>query len=342
MPKTLRVIDFGPVSPLRSQTTYHAIAYGVSAGAPPTLSFARPTASYVCLGYHRSLSEVDRDYCRASGLEILRRMVGGGPVYLDPDQLFFQICLPAASVPASRSQATRRYLEPAVASFRALGVPAALDEDLEICVGDQKICGHGAGQIEDAVVVCGNLIERFDHRRATRVLALSDPSQRAQTLALMRRFVAATPVDPEDFKEAMITSYADALGLSALPGALNGCEREALVGLDESFASQTWLAGPPRPSPREDSRPRPCQVKVRAGVFTFAASCNGAHVVAGVVKGMIELVALRDRDLNGSRTEAERAVTGVALGSVEPALARFGEPGRRLAAAFARAQPGRL
>ena len=83
-------------------------------------------------------------------------------------------------------------LEPAVTAFGAVGVPARLDEDLEVCVGDRKICGHGAGQIEQAVVLCGNLIERFDYERAARVLAMADPAQRDQTLVLMRRFVAAT------------------------------------------------------------------------------------------------------------------------------------------------------
>ena len=38
-------------------------------------------------------------------------------------------------------------LEPAVTAFRTVGVPASLDDELEICVGDRKICGHGAGQI---------------------------------------------------------------------------------------------------------------------------------------------------------------------------------------------------
>ena len=184
--------------------------------------FTRPAAPYVCLGYHRGIDEVDHDYCQANGLPVLRRMVGGGPVYLDADQLFFQICLPARAVPAARWQALRMLLEPAVTAFRAVGVPAVLDDDLEICVGERKICGHGAGQIEDAVVVCGNLIERFDHERAARVLALADPAQRDQTLALMRRFVAATPVDPAAFQAAMISAYAAALGLDAVPGELTG------------------------------------------------------------------------------------------------------------------------
>ena len=106
----LRVVDFGLSSPLRSQTLWHAIGFGVSAGAPTTLSFTRPAAPYVCLGYHGALDDVDQEYCRAHGLPVLRRMVGGGTVYLDADQVFFQICLPAQAVPPVRWRALRMLL----------------------------------------------------------------------------------------------------------------------------------------------------------------------------------------------------------------------------------------
>jgi len=338
----LRVIDFGHSSPLRSQTLWHAVAYGVSAGAPATLSFVRPAEPYVCLGYHRDVAEIDLDYCRTNRLPLLRRMVGGGPVYLDQGQLFFQICLPSRSLPAIRSQALRRLLEPAVTAFHAVGVPAVLDDELEICVGDRKICGHGAGQIEDGVVVCGNLIETFDHERATRVLALSDPVHREVTLALMRRFVAATPVDPAAFRAAMAEAYSSAFGLSGAPGELSGIERKTLTDLDERFSSDGWLAGTRRSGEATVAAPRARQIKVRAGIWTFAATYDGARVTASVVRGRIEQVHLYDRALNGSSREVERAVTGIGLHSVAQVLAGFGDPGRRLATAFATADPGRI
>jgi lipoate-protein ligase A len=342
MAEPLRVIDFGPSPALRSQTLWHAICYGVSAGAPATLSFTRPAAPYVCLGYHRGTDEVDHGYCRASGLPVLRRMVGGGPVYLDSDQLLFQICLPARAVPAARWQALRLLLGPAVSAFRAAGVPAELDGDLEICLGDRKICGHGAGQIEDAVVVCGNLIERFDHERAVRVLALADADQQAQTLALMRRFVTATPVGPAAFQAAMTTAYAAELGYTAVAGGLTTTERTAVAELDDRFSSVGWLAGPDRPAPPAGAGPRARKVKVRAGVWTFAAEHDGARVAAGVVRGTIDQVRLRAVGLNGSARRAELALTGIPLCSVTDVLAGFGEPGRRLAAAFAAAGSGRF
>jgi lipoate-protein ligase A len=340
--ETLRVIDFGQSAPLRSQTLWHAVAYGVAAGAPATLSFTRPAAAYVCLGYHRGLEEVDSQYCRANGLPVLRRMVGGGPVYLDRDQLFFQICLPSALVPPARPQALRMLLEPAVTAFRAVGVPAELDGELEICVGDRKVCGYGAGQIDDAVVVCGNLIESFDHERATRVLAIADPAQRDQTLALMRRFVAATPVDPVAFRAALVDAYAARLGLAPVPGGLSETERRALEDLDEKFASEGWLGGPRRPAPPGGRPVRARQVKVRAGVWTLGATHEGARVAAAVVGGTIREVHLEDSGLNGSSRQVEEALEGVPLHSVGEVLAGFGEPGCRLAAAFDLAEMGRL
>jgi lipoate---protein ligase len=352
MPDELRVIDFGRVTPLRSQTLWHAVAYGVSDGAPPTLSFARPSAPYVCLGYHRGLDEVDQQYCRAHGLPVYRRMVGGGPVYLDDGQLFFQICLPARMVPASRLAALRTLLEPAVTAFQAAGVAAELDDDTEICLGDRKICGHGAGQIEDAVVVCGNLIERFDHQRATRVLALGDPALRAETLRLMRQYVAATPANAAAFQAAMAGAYASALGLQALPGGLTDGERAAAARLDERFTGSGWLTGPARPparEPAETGRTGPRQrvqhfrqVKVRAGVWAFAAGTDSARVVASVVRGKVARARLSAAGLNGQARAAERALAGVPLGSAPDVLARFGAPGRQLAAAFAAADPRRL
>ena len=339
MAEALRVIDFGTCSPLRSQTLWHAVAYGVSAGAPATLSFTRPAAPYVCLGFHRAPDEVDHGYCRAQQLPVSRRMVGGGPVYLDADQLFFQISVPARAVPALRALALRRLLEPAVAAFSAVGVPAVLDDDLEIGAGERKICGHGAGQVEDAVVVCGNLIERFDHERATGVLALAEPAQRDQTLALMRRFVAATPVDAVCFQAAMVDAYSAAFGLAPVAGELDRTERAALDDLDDRFCTSEWLAGPGgHGSVAAAGQPR--RVKVRAGVLDFAAHHDGAHVVASVVRGTLEEVSVRADGLNGLAPEAERALRGAPLSSVTDVLARFGEPGQRLAAAFATAGPG--
>ena len=329
--RELRVIDFGRVSALRSQTLWHALAYGVSAGGPPTLSFMRPSRPYVGLGYHRRLEEADMDACREAGWPVFRRMVGGGVVYLDEHQQFFQICLPVKDVPRSREQALRRLLTPAVETFRAVGVPAELDDDLEIVVGQAKICGHGAAQIDDAVVVVGNLIERFDHTAAARVLALPD-EVRAEVVRLMERFVAATPADSAAFRSAAADAYGEALELEPKGGWLTDYERERLLEIDGRFLSQAWLRGPQRPDPKCS------QVKVRAGVFVVSTEHERTRAVASVVGGQIERASVSDPELNGTGAAVEARLVGVAMADVGSVLEGFGDPGRRLATAFAKAR----
>lgn len=229
----LRVVDFGWASPLRSQTLWHAVAYGVSECAPPTLSFVRPSRPYVSIGRLRELYEVDLGYCRRARLPVYRRMVGGGPVYLDDDQLFFQITVPEGWVSPCRAEALRWLLRPAVEAFRAQGVAADLDPHPEIVVGDRKICGHAGGQIGEAAVVVGNLIQRFPHHRAARILHVPHPQVRATLLRLMRRYVAAHPW----------TQNASRKTSSAPIPALSGCRRSpgGCVGWSGS-AWRSWTA----------------------------------------------------------------------------------------------------
>jgi lipoate-protein ligase A len=337
---TLRVCDFGRVSARRSQTLWHALAHGVSAGAPPTLSFMRPARPYVGLGYHRPAAEVDLDWCREAGLPVYRRKAGGGVVYLDDAQLFFQITVPATSVPTARGVALRQLLAPAVAAWRAAGVDAELDPAGEVVVGAApggtgvspgvKICGHAAAEIGDAVVVVGNLIERFDHDAAARVLALP-PDARAEAARLMRRFVAATPADAATFQSAAVTAYGEALGLEPVPGTMTGDERLHLAHLDTRFATARWLAGPVAGRPLPAAR----TVKIRAGVFVVTAEAAAARLVAGVVGDKVERAVLAAPEWNGTASSLAAGLEGLSLSEARGRLAGAGAAGAGLADALA-------
>jgi lipoate-protein ligase A len=256
----------------------------MSRGDAPVLSFVQPSEPYVCIGYHRDIAEVDAEYCSAEGLPVMRRMVGGGPVYLDADQYFFQITLPASSVPGRRSSALATLLAPAVAALRRLGVPAVLDPFGEITLGEAKVCGHGAGQINDGVTVVGNLITGFDHDRATRVVRLSD-RLRAEVRSLMESYVTATPLDADAWKQAMVAEYSRHFGTVATQSSMSADEESALAEYDELLVDAEFVAGTSRPT-------RPVRtIKIRAGVWVLEYQPDEAderrHIVMTVADGVI-------------------------------------------------------
>ena len=80
--------NLGTVSWLDSQLLYHALAYLGREG----LILLQPGSPYVCLGYHQDAAqEIEVDFLTEHGIPIFRREVGGGAVYLDRGQLFYQL-----------------------------------------------------------------------------------------------------------------------------------------------------------------------------------------------------------------------------------------------------------
>ena len=119
----MHLYDLGSVPWADSQLIYHALPrLGREA-----LVLLSPASPYVCLGYHQDLErEVDVEYCQAHDIPIFRREVGGGAVYLDEDQLFFQLVLHKSNplIPKSKSAFYSKILQPIVEVYRHIGIPA--------------------------------------------------------------------------------------------------------------------------------------------------------------------------------------------------------------------------
>ena len=79
MSKKIRLLYMEGVSPLRSQTVYHAVGYAMNESTPNTIIMVSPNGPYVSIGYHQDIQkEVDLDYCEKHNLPVYRREVGGG------------------------------------------------------------------------------------------------------------------------------------------------------------------------------------------------------------------------------------------------------------------------
>ena len=169
----MELFQVGPVSWQDSQLIYHALAY-LDREALVLLS---PDSPYVCLGYHQDPEqEVDLEFCRSRQLPVFRREVGGGAVYLDGNQLFYQLIIHKNNpiVSGNKSAFYRKFLQPVINVYRNIGIPAEYKPINDIVVNNRKISGNGAGEIGDCLVLVGNLILDFDYDMMSRVLKVPD------------------------------------------------------------------------------------------------------------------------------------------------------------------------
>jgi lipoate---protein ligase len=334
MSGALRVIDAGRVSALRSQALWHGLADAISPADDPVLSFCRPAEAYVCVGYHRRLDELDLDACRELGLPVLRRQIGGGPVYLDSEQLFFQLTLPARSAPAGVHHLYERLLEPAAEALRALGVGAEVASTNDIVADGRKVSGTGAGQIGDGVVVVGNVMFAFPHERMVAVLRLPDEAMRREYLRLMRQHLGTLPrLHEAAVKRAICQAYERALGRARQASTTRPHEDEAIAHWERQLSELAWIVGPSLP------RPLGRQVKVRAGVWVYDGAHEKLRVRTTVEDGRVTVARVEAPNLNGTAAELSRALLGVAAQRdvLAARLAQFGAHGERVLRAL---EPG--
>ena len=136
-----------------------------------------PATPYVCVGYHQDVAqEVDLDYCQSKGVPVFRRDLGGGAVYLDGNQLFYQIILRKDNpqVPKNKRAFYEKFLQPVIRVYRRVGISAEYKPINDVIAGARKISGTGVGEIEDCIVFVGNLIVDFDYEAMARVLRVPD------------------------------------------------------------------------------------------------------------------------------------------------------------------------
>jgi lipoate-protein ligase A len=157
----MRYLDLGIVDARSSQAVYHALAELLTPGAETTLVTVRPDRPYVCVGFHQIASrEIDRQYCEDQQIPVGRRMIGGGAVWLDQDQVFWHLIMPHQH--AAIDELYRRYLAAPVNAYRHMGIKAEHRPVNDIVVGARKLGGTGASTLGHADVLVGSLMMDFD------------------------------------------------------------------------------------------------------------------------------------------------------------------------------------
>jgi len=243
----LRVLDFGYVPALRSQAVYHGLAEAIGEGDDPILSLVNPNDPYICVGVHQEIAqEVDEAFCAERRLPIIRRHVGGGAVYLDRNQMFFHFIYPRAKAPGYAVNLYPMFIEPAVRTYRELGIAAEYRPINDIQVAGRKIGGNGAASLGEATVIVGSFM--FDFDTATMAHCLKVPSEKFRDklkatlddyMTTMGRELETVP--SRDTVKALFLKHCEAaLGVTAVADRPTAAEERAIAEQEAALSDPDW------------------------------------------------------------------------------------------------------
>ena len=243
----VRVIDTGIRGGRENVAFDQALVEAHGAGRiPDTVRFLRFHPSAL-VGLHQILShEVRLDYCARQGIEVGRRITGGGGLYLDEGQVCWELALERTRLGSDLAAIAARICTAAAAGLRRLGVPAEFRPRNDIEVHGRKVSGTG-GLIDGRTLFFqGTLLVDFDPTRMIEALKVPVEKLARRDLDDARRRVTTLHevlgrVPPlADIQAALLEGFREHLGLEPAWGEATDYEErlahrlhEAEFGTDE-------------------------------------------------------------------------------------------------------------
>ncbi len=253
MAPTWRLLDTGPRPAADNMALDEVVLTARSREqVPNTLRFLQFSPPCTLVGYHQAVEqEIRIPYCRAHGIEINRRLTGGGGLFWDESQLGWEI-VAAQDDPRFPKRAEALYerlCEGAIRALAQLGVRAAFRPKNDIEVDGRKISGTGGTSLDGAFLFQGTLLVDFDVDTMLRALRIPTEklkdkeidSVRERVTCLAWELSSAPPL--AEIKRALAAGFAEAFGVQFAPGPLSAYEQQMLTDRLPYFQSEDWIYG---------------------------------------------------------------------------------------------------
>jgi lipoate-protein ligase A len=200
-----------------------------------TLRFHRYPAS-VLIGRHQVVGQsIHLRACEEAGIEIARRVTGGGSVYMAPGALAWDLIVGRKRLGGSDLDVARIIGEAIAAGIAQLGVAACYRAENEIAIGGRKVCGLSGYREGDTLAYQGTVLIDTDLRDMARYLRLPFSEDKVAMRLTTISETLGRAVAPNEIETAIAGAVAKALGHEPLTGSLSADE---LALIDERYRDE--------------------------------------------------------------------------------------------------------
>ncbi|MFH1073217.1 MAG: biotin/lipoate A/B protein ligase family protein [Nanoarchaeota archaeon] len=172
-----RMIQLAEYSAFMNMALDEAICEAVRQGeSPSTIRFYTWKPSAISIGYFQGLlNEVNIEACRQAGVDIVRRMTGGGAVYHDTNgEVTYSIIGPVDDFPKDIIKSYEAICSHIVTALKNLGINAYFHPINDIIVDGRKISGNAQTRRNGILLQHGTILYDVDVDRMFSLLKVSD------------------------------------------------------------------------------------------------------------------------------------------------------------------------
>jgi len=250
-----RLIDSDLVNGPTSQAIDEAILRArVEEMVPNTLHLFRRKSPTVSIGSFQKVEDVvDLEYCRQQGIEIVRRISGGGAICTDSNCLEYSVVvnLQYEGIPIDTVGSFKAICAGIIKALGRLGIDATYKPINDVLVGGRKISGSAQRRRGHILLQHGTLLVDADFERMGKALKAGDEGEAKLTekLTTIRR-EAKRFFTMREIKEALKAGFEESLSMKLLDDRLSPWEEGKIKELARKYKSRSWIFTARQPGQR--------------------------------------------------------------------------------------------
>ena len=217
--------------------------------SPNTVRFWRWQPSAVSLGCFQSVEkEVDLEVARRYGVDVVRRITGGGAVFHDYEgELTYSVVCSQGDVPDDIIESYKLICGGIVRGLGKFGLGAEFKPVNDVQVKGRKISGSAQTRRWGSVLQHGTVLISPNVRQMFELLRVSPEKISDKFIASV--YERVTTVERElgrkpgfqEVREAMAGAFEEALGVELYDGELSNAEFSLAQSLRPNYASKDWV-----------------------------------------------------------------------------------------------------
>lgn len=216
-----------------------------------TIRLYRWKPSAVSIGYFQSVEEeVDLETCKRMGVDVVRRITGGGAVFHDyKGEITYSLIAPEGDpkipgdIPASYEVICNCIVE----ALRLLGLEAEFRPINDILVGGRKISGNAQTRRRGVVLQHGTVLVTCDVKKMFTVLRVSEEKLRDKMIKAVEERVTSIrrelgrSIPFGEVRDALVKGFERGLGIELERDVPSDYELQLMKELRERYRSRDWL-----------------------------------------------------------------------------------------------------
>ncbi len=191
-------------------------------------------------------AEINHRFAKENGIEIHRRISGGGTVYHDLGNLNYCYITNGEN---GKLVNFKKYSQPVIDTLQNLGVDAAFEGRSDLTIGSRKFSGNASNVFKTRVMQHGTMLFKSDLKRLNQLLKVNPAKYKDKAIRSNRSVV--TNISEHLFPEMKITDFTDRIFEqvkenfpSAQPFLLTQQDQEEIEHLiTVKYRTKKWILG---------------------------------------------------------------------------------------------------